>query len=91
MSEQSLQSFREKLNGNAQLEADVRGCLTGPAGGLNIDALAALGQRHGFDFTADEVRTAMAAANDELSDFELEVVSAGIGGGGNGGKGWGSN
>ncbi|MGQ0655183.1 MAG: Nif11-like leader peptide family RiPP precursor [Betaproteobacteria bacterium] len=77
MSAQSLQAFREKVNGNAGLETDVRGCLTGPQGALDLDALVSVGKLHGFDFTADDIRTAMAATNDELSDLELEVVSAG--------------
>ncbi|MGQ0655184.1 MAG: Nif11-like leader peptide family RiPP precursor [Betaproteobacteria bacterium] len=79
MSLQSLQSFRKQVNGNAELESAVRGCLTGPQGALDLDALAVLGKRSGFDFSAEDVRAAMAATNDELSDLELEVVSAGGG------------
>jgi predicted ribosomally synthesized peptide with nif11-like leader len=77
MSLQSLQSFRQQVNGNAELEDAVRGCLTGPGGALDLDALVVLGRRNGFDFSAAEVREAMAVADDELSDLELEVVSAG--------------
>ncbi|MGQ0655181.1 MAG: Nif11-like leader peptide family RiPP precursor [Betaproteobacteria bacterium] len=78
MSLQSLQSFRQQANGNPELEAAVRGCLSGPQGALDLGALAALGKRHGFDFSADDVRAAMATSEEELSDFELEVVSAGL-------------
>ena len=77
MSSESLQLFRTQVNGNAQQEAAVRACLTAPDGGLDIDALAALGRQGGFDFNADDVRAAMAATDDELSDFELEVVAGG--------------
>jgi predicted ribosomally synthesized peptide with nif11-like leader len=81
MSMKALQSFRQQVNGNAQLEAAVRDCLSAPKGALDIDALAALGRKSGFDFTAEDVRAAMAAPSDGLSDLELEVVSAGCGGG----------
>jgi predicted ribosomally synthesized peptide with nif11-like leader len=82
MSLQSLQSFREKVNGNPDLEAAIKGCLTGPSGAVDADAVSAIGKRNGFDFSAEDVRGAMSGAgigamNDELSDFELEVVSAG--------------
>jgi len=77
MSMQSLQDFRQQVNGNAILEAAVKGCLTAPGGALDMNALAALGKDKGFDFSADDVRTAMSSQDDDLSDLELELVSAG--------------
>jgi len=77
MSIQSLQSFRQQVNGNNALAAAVKTCLSAPGGALDLEALATLGRKNGYDFSADDVRSAMAATDDELSDLELEVVSAG--------------
>ena len=83
MSQQALQSFREKVNGNAALEASIRSCLSEPGGALDHHAVAALGASNGFEFTAQVVQAALAGSaaagtlDDELSDFELEMVAGG--------------
>lgn len=71
MSMQSLNEFRGKVNGNAQLEEAVRAC------GLDLDAMAALGRSQGFEFTRDEIVATFSAPSVELSDLELEMVSGG--------------
>jgi len=74
MSVENVISFSEKVVGQPQLEVKVRACIEG---NLNLPALVALGAEHGFTFTEDEVWSIYANDNDELSDFELEMVAAG--------------
>jgi predicted ribosomally synthesized peptide with nif11-like leader len=82
MSMQSLQSFREKVNINPDLEAAIKTCLNGPDGVLDADAVVALGRQQGFDFSQEELLSAMRGTggeglSEELSDLELELVSGG--------------
>jgi len=91
MSMQALQQFREKVNANPVLEGEVNAWLgdsginlnTGPVNpGAVSEAIVALGKRHGFDFSADELLAvfggpASSELGDELSDLELELVAAG--------------
>ena len=72
MSTQALQEFRGKVNGSEQLQAAVLACQR------DLDALARLGQQHGYDITRDDISATFADTSGELSDLELELVSAGI-------------
>jgi predicted ribosomally synthesized peptide with nif11-like leader len=71
MSTQALQAFRGEVSNSEQLQAAVRACA------MDLGAIAALGRKHGFDFTSDEIQSTFSASGGELSDFELEMVSAG--------------
>ena len=75
MSMQSLQAFRSKVDGSEQLQAAVRACA------LDLGAIAALGKKHGYEFTSDEIQSTFSVTGCELTDFELEMVSAGTGDG----------
>lgn len=82
MSMQALQSFREKVGIDTQLQAAAQACLSGRGGALDFEAVAALGKQHGYDISASDVKAAISGDGvgllyDELSDLELELVSAG--------------
>ena len=81
MSAQSLQAFRSKVDGSEQLQAAVRACA------MDLGAITELGKKHGYDFTSDDIQSTFSAAGAELTDFELEMVSAGT----DGTSGWKSN
>jgi hypothetical protein len=76
MSVDALNDFRRSIRGNEAIEAEVA-VLLSSAGGIDIAGIVALGERHGFSFTEAEVQTYELGKDDELSDFELEIVSAG--------------
>lgn len=76
MTIESLNQFREKLSADTELQEAMRGLL-GSDGMLDLAAAVALGEQHGFQFTAEDITSAASNDNDELSDFELEMVSAG--------------
>jgi len=76
MTIESVNEFREKIKNNSELEAVVRG-LFGSDGMLDLPAAVKLGEQHGFTFSESDIDAAFANDNDELSDFELEMVSAG--------------
>lgn len=71
MSVQSLQAFRSKVGGSEQLQAAVQACA------MNLDAITALGKQHGFEFTSDELQATISNPDDEITDFELDLVNAG--------------
>ena len=76
MSKQAVLAFREKVNVSPDVQKQIRDS----AEAKNLD-IVALGNAHGCEFTAEEMRTWLNEA--ELSDFELEMVS-----GGGGKPGW---
>jgi predicted ribosomally synthesized peptide with nif11-like leader len=78
MSIEAISEFRETVRGNAELETAIKGLLS-DQGVLDAAGLAELGNRHGYAFTEAEVMSFDLGSDDELSDFELEMVSAGIG------------
>jgi len=88
MSIESVLAFRGRVAGNPELEAKVRTCIET---GQGFAGLTALGAEHGFRFTEGEISAAFVNDDSELSDFELEMVSAGVpcNTGTNGGGGWG--
>jgi predicted ribosomally synthesized peptide with nif11-like leader len=74
MSEQAIEAFRNLVNDNVRLREDfIDAYLKGPA------ALTAMVRKQGFDASEEEVLAAVESvrAQDELTDAELELVSAG--------------
>lgn len=77
MSLQTAQAFREHVSADPALQAAIRQCLS-PAGVFDPAAIVAVGQRNGFQFSTADVDAVLTGDDTELSDFELELVSAGI-------------
>ena len=73
MATESLQQFRNRVNGTEPLQAAIRACVP------DLDAIVALARQHGFESTRDEILSTFSDAEGELSDFELELVNAGNG------------
>ena len=84
MTTQAFEQFRTQVNTDKALQASVAACFSSPPteGSTGFDKLAALGKSHGFEFTAQEAQGGTGSADATLSDFELELVSAGSTGGG---------
>jgi predicted ribosomally synthesized peptide with nif11-like leader len=72
MSSQAASDFRALVSESAELQQAARAALA--KGG--DAALVELGHAHGFDFTVEEGKEALAAG--ELSEFELEMVAGGV-------------
>ena len=74
MSIAAVQAFREKVNANPSLQAEL-GRIKSEQGWLE------LGKAHGFIFSADELKTVIEEVNSEadadLNDFELSMIAAG--------------
>ena len=81
MATQAFEKFRTQVNADKALQAAVAACFSSAPteGSTGFDKLAALGKSHGFEFTAQDAQGATAADGAALSDFELELVSAGNG------------
>jgi predicted ribosomally synthesized peptide with nif11-like leader len=72
MSTKAATAFREKIAQSSALQAEVADAVRkDPNGGV-----VALGQRHGFEFTGEEVLSILNGS--ELSDFELGLVAGGV-------------
>ena len=73
MSMKTVEEFRRALAQSAAIQEDVRAANRG-------EDLVAVGKRHGFVFTADEIQNALARAEEAgaLSDLELDLVSGGL-------------
>ncbi len=78
MSRQAVQAFREQVNTSPALQAEVARHVS--KGVVNYAAIGELARAHGFEFTLAEAQAALAANDDELSDFEMELVSGGSAG-----------
>jgi predicted ribosomally synthesized peptide with nif11-like leader len=72
MSMQAAMDFRALVSQDKGLQAEV-------ARVLRVEELIALGARHGFEFGAQEAVAVIDSATheDELSEFELELVAGG--------------
>ena len=81
MTTQAFEQLRTQVNTDKGLQAQVAACFSSaPADGFTgFEKLVALGKSHGFEFTAEEARGAAESDDPSLSDFELELVSAGNG------------
>ena len=44
--------------------------------GTDVEAFVAVAKRHGYDFTAKELNTAIEAKKEQLSEEELEKIAA---------------
>jgi predicted ribosomally synthesized peptide with nif11-like leader len=69
MSTEAVLGFRQKVNGDASLQEQIR-----TAESLDVIAIA---KASGFEFTQQELQSVVAENNEELSEFELEMVSGG--------------
>jgi len=76
MSLAAAQAFREEVSRDAELQELVRSAFASGS----VGALIARASERGFDFTAEELEATASTVDREaeLSDFELELVSAGI-------------
>ncbi|GAB3407395.1 Nif11 family protein [Massilia agilis] len=75
MSIQAAQAFRQQTNASPALQAEVLGHVSN--GTIDYAALAELGRKHGHVFSAEDAVAVLSAPSDELSDFEMELVSGG--------------
>ncbi|MBR9812495.1 Nif11-like leader peptide family natural product precursor [bacterium] len=72
MSIEQAKAFQAKVNADEGL----RDQMLRTANEKNGVDLVALGREHGFEFTAEDADAVLDAKNDELNDFELELVAA---------------
>lgn len=70
MTTRAIEAFRKLVSENQALHKEFADAYTSGA-----SALAALGQRHGFDFSEADAEAAI--KDGELSEAELEKVSGG--------------
>ncbi len=78
MSVEAARSFRMIVSQNA----DLRAVITQAVDAGKAPDWVALGKQHGYIFNAseaDDIISALAGDNAELSDFELEMVAGGSG------------
>jgi predicted ribosomally synthesized peptide with nif11-like leader len=71
----AAQNFRQHVNRMSTLQAEVAPYVSN--GVIDYAGIAELGSRSGFDFTAEEAKQVLSRDDDELSDFEMEMVSGG--------------
>lgn len=76
MSIQSAQAFRQQVNANPALQESVSSHFNN--GVIDYAALADLARSQGFDVSTDDAISVLSTASDELSDFEMELVSGGF-------------
>ena len=76
----TLQAFRQAVNDNPQLQARVLPLIN--QGSAGNQELVKLGESLGYQFTEADLQEAinLASEDEELTDFELEMVSGGFGG-----------
>ena len=74
MSRQAIESFRQRMNSDPEVMEKAKIALN-----TNIPAVVALGAEYGYSFTEAEAEEALVEymTDGELSDSELELVSAG--------------
>ncbi len=79
---QNLEAFRKAIDENPAIQQEITS-LFEQAKAIDYSALSELGKRYNFTFTpvdAEQCYQDM-VENDELTDFELEMVAAGAGAG----------
>lgn len=77
MTMKAANDFRQAVRDNAELENKVRTLFT-EDGLLDLSATVRLGAQHGYVFNEADIEDVFANDNDDLSDFELEMISAGV-------------
>ena len=74
MSLDQANAFRDYVSANEEVQREIRSALMTES--AKISEIAA---KHGFSFTSEEGQQAWEAGQDnELSDFELDMVSGGF-------------
>ena len=68
-------AFRKAVDQNSKLQREITDLIESTQA-IDYAAISALARRHNYSFTSEEAMQLM-YANDELSDFELEMVAAG--------------
>ncbi len=76
MTIEAATEFRAMVNETPALQSAIRE-LMNDDGLLDLAGTKKLGQQHGYLFEENDIEVLIANDNDELSDFELELVSAG--------------
>ncbi|NVJ91830.1 MAG: hypothetical protein HWE34_09240 [Methylocystaceae bacterium] len=77
MSIEAAREFRSFVKGSAKLEQAV-GKLLDEYGLLNIQETIKLGAQYGYTFNETDIEAIFANDNEELTDFEQEMISAGL-------------
>lgn len=72
---QNVEAFRTAVNQNPELQREITDLIESTQA-IDYKAISELAKRHNYSFTEQEAMQLM-ASNDELSDFELEMVAAG--------------
>ena len=73
---QNFEAFRQAVNHNPELQKEVAKLIE-QAKAIDFGAISELAKRHDYVFSAQEAQNLL-VSDDELSDFELEMVAAGI-------------
>lgn len=67
--------FRKLVSSDKAMQTEVAKIVGN--GGWDAEVLVKMGQANGLSFTADDIVSSLSEEDDELSDFELEMVAAG--------------
>jgi len=72
MSLEIAREFHSKVNSSSALQAEIRGC-------RKIEETLDIARNHGYAFTAQDLLAVAdeTTKSEELSDFDLELVSGG--------------
>lgn len=76
MTIEAVQNFRNVIRNDAVIEAQMREVMAS-GDGLDLSRAVQLGRQHGYRFSEQDVMELFTNEDDELSDFELELVAAG--------------
>jgi predicted ribosomally synthesized peptide with nif11-like leader len=81
MSSDAANQFLNKAMADQALQQEINAAVAGRDEAAAAEAVAAVGRKHGYEFSAEEVQAARAAVKDrrsrELSDQDLQSVSGG--------------
>jgi predicted ribosomally synthesized peptide with nif11-like leader len=69
-----ISAFLEKVATDSKLQDD----LARISNAATAESLVALASEHGFSITIEDASSLLAAADDELSDADIEIVSGGV-------------
>ncbi len=75
MSLHSAQEFRRQVSASPELQEAVAAKVSD--GVIDFAGVSEIGRSKGFEFSAEDAKNALATQSDELSDFEMELVSGG--------------
>jgi predicted ribosomally synthesized peptide with nif11-like leader len=73
MTTEAVLQFRQAVNSSPAMQQEA--CALSS---LAPAELVEMGARHGFQFTEDELASVAGSVGDELTDFELELISGGV-------------